>query len=150
VLLFFFASIRQDGVMRRITRTHLCVAALLLSSLPILAEAALYKCVDEKTKAVTYSGTACVSGNENKVSITENAIMDGAVARREIARRKQIAIQEAQAMQHVAPGPTTPTPATPTPVGPCYNNKVFQVDSSRPSGGFPPCFTKGPDGKWLN
>ena len=73
--------------MRLITRTHLCVAAVLLTSLPILAEASLYKCVDEKTKAVTYSGTACVSGDESKLTITENAIMDGSSAQREIARR---------------------------------------------------------------
>jgi hypothetical protein len=74
--------------MRRIINTHLCVIAVMLTSLPALADAALYKCVDEKTKAVTYSGTACVSGNESKLSITENAIMDGAAAQREIGRRQ--------------------------------------------------------------
>jgi hypothetical protein len=73
--------------MRRIINTHLCVIAVMFTWLPVLADAALYKCVDEKTKAVTYSGTACVSGNESKVSITENAIMDGSSAQREIARR---------------------------------------------------------------
>jgi len=46
------------------------VAVVLLIELPALAHAGLYKCIDEKTQSVTYSGTPCISE-------TESAIMDG-------------------------------------------------------------------------
>jgi hypothetical protein len=46
--------------------------AIMLTWLPILADAALYKCIDEKTKAVTYSGTACMTGVERELGITNN------------------------------------------------------------------------------
>ena len=79
------------------TTTHIsCVAFVLLLGLPACAYAGLYKCVDEKTKAVTYSGTPCPSGDVRTLSITENAIMDGAAAQQEIARRQMEVNQTSQ------------------------------------------------------
>jgi hypothetical protein len=40
--------------MRRIMDTRLCVIALMLTWLPVLADAALYKCVDLRTKADSF------------------------------------------------------------------------------------------------
>src|SRR5947208_16654072 len=51
-----------------------------------MASAQVYRCVDPKSKAVTYSGTPCVTGDQNKVSITENAITEGSKLRQENAR----------------------------------------------------------------
>jgi len=78
-------------------RTSL-VAVILLIGLPALAHAGLYKFIDEKTKSVTYSGTPCIPG-------TENAIMDGKPAPREIAGQQEEARQAPSAI-------TAPTPAT--------------------------------------
>lgn len=44
-------------------------AFVLFIGLPMCAEAAQYKCVDEKTKAVTYSGTPCPSGDVRVLNI---------------------------------------------------------------------------------
>lgn len=75
-----------------------CVAALTFVCLPALAHAGLYKCIDENTKAVTYSGTACASG-------TESANMDGKTAQREIAGKQDDVRQ--------APSATTASTAAP-------------------------------------
>ena len=74
------------------------VAVVLLIGLPALAHAGLYKCIDEKTKSVTYSGTPCASG-------TESAIMDGKPAPREIAGKSGGTRQ----------APSAITASTPTP-----------------------------------
>jgi len=74
------------------------VAVLLLIGLSAFAHAGLYKCIDEKTKSVTYSGMPCISGSEN-------AIIDGKPAPREIAGKP------GQAQQ----APSAITPSTPTP-----------------------------------
>ncbi len=66
-----------------------CVAVVMLVCLPALAHAAgLYKCVDEKTKAVTYSGIPCMTGDVSALTVTENAVIDGRALEREIVRRK--------------------------------------------------------------
>jgi hypothetical protein len=57
----------------------LCAVVLVFSS-TVAAE--VYRCTDPVTKKVTYSGTPCVKGDERKVSITDNAIMNGAATKR--------------------------------------------------------------------
>src|SRR5690242_10316355 len=56
-----------------------CISWVVLCvGLPICAHAAQYKCVDEKTKAVTYSGTPCPSGDVRVLNIyTGPAHSDG-------------------------------------------------------------------------
>jgi hypothetical protein len=76
----------------------LLVAVVLLIGFPALAHAGLYKCIDEKTKSVTYSGTPCISG-------TESANIDGKPAPREIAGKSGEARQ----------APSAITASTPTP-----------------------------------
>lgn len=60
----------------------------LLALAPFFAHGGVYKCVDPSTKAVNYSGTPCLTGDEQKVQITDNAIMDGHSAQRDIGERK--------------------------------------------------------------
>lgn len=74
------------------------VAVVLLLGLPALAHAGLYKCIDEKTKSVTYSGTPCVSG-------TESAIIDGKPAPREVAGKSGEARQAPSAINASTPTP---------------------------------------------
>ena len=76
----------------------LLVAVVLLIGFPALAHAGLYKCIDEKTKSVTYSGTPCDSG-------AETATMDGKTTQRVVAGRPEEARQ--------APGASTAPAAAP-------------------------------------
>jgi hypothetical protein len=62
--------------------------AVLVTAIPLLVYGQVYKCVDPQTKKTTYSGTPCASGEAKALSITDNAVMDGSAAQREIARRK--------------------------------------------------------------
>ncbi len=52
------------------------------------AQGQVYKCVDTHTKKVSYSGTPCTSGEAKELAITDNAIMDGTAAQREVAKTK--------------------------------------------------------------
>lgn len=52
-------------------------AGVLLVVFANVVTAGVYRCTDPKTKAVTYSGTPCTSGDQAKVPITSNAILDG-------------------------------------------------------------------------
>lgn len=77
----------EDMSQRCHVKTHVyCVAVVLLVWLPALAQAGLYKCIDENTKAVPYRGTACASG-------TESANMDGKTAPRDVAAKQEEARQ---------------------------------------------------------
>jgi hypothetical protein len=57
----------KDEDMNQLCR--ISVAVVLFIGLPIYAHAGQYKCVDEKTKAVTYSGTPCASGDVRVLNI---------------------------------------------------------------------------------
>ena len=83
--------------LRKVTRSGRTAlsALVLLIGLPVLAHAGLYKCIDEKTKSVTYSGTPCVSG-------AETAIMDGKTTQREVAGHPE----EARQAPSASTGPT--------------------------------------------
>jgi hypothetical protein len=83
--------------MNQSCRTSLA-AVVLLIGLPGLAHAGLYKCIDENTKAVTYSGTACAPG-------TENANIDGKTAPRDVAGKQENARPASSASTASTPAP---------------------------------------------
>jgi len=68
-------------------RTLAMVVCFFLWSVSQFAVADVYRCVEPKTKAVTYSGTRCTASDAGKVSITAKAIMEGPMLRHEQAAR---------------------------------------------------------------
>jgi hypothetical protein len=71
-------------------RRVLCTLFLVALLLPIATDAQIYKCVDPVTSATTYSDKYCMTGNVTRLTVTENAIMDGVAAQREIAFRRSM------------------------------------------------------------
>src|SRR3989442_14548351 len=66
---------------------------LFLFAVAVPSYAAVYKCSDPSTKTTVYSDRPCDS-DAKKLSITDNAIMDGKAAQADIARRRALDQQE--------------------------------------------------------
>ena len=73
--------------------TKIIAAVLLLVGLPLLAEAQVYKCTDEQTRAVTYSGTPCATGDVKKLGYSNNAIMDSEQFKPPQPKNEKIVVQ---------------------------------------------------------
>lgn len=73
---------------------RLAVAMTLFAAPHLAGAAQVYKCVDPKTKAVTYGNAPCATGDQTKINTVDNAVMDGRSAQRELERQQAADSQE--------------------------------------------------------